>query len=94
MIQTQLRNGIALLFWVGVLLAVFLYSLSTSVLAHAEYDDTVPAAGEVVSQAPFDILYALAGKAERLVRETTIVLLFLQSYDIPNFGSVRTAVGH
>lgn len=52
MIQTQLRNGIAILFWVGVLLAAVHYPLSTAVLAHADYDDTVPAVGEVVSQAP------------------------------------------
>lgn len=52
MIRTQLRNCIAILFWVGVLLAALHYPLSTAVLAHAEYDDTVPAAGEIVSQAP------------------------------------------
>ena len=52
MIQTQLRNGMAILFWVGVLLAAVHYPLSTAVLAHADYDDTVPAVGEVVSQAP------------------------------------------
>ncbi len=52
MSQTQLRNGIAILFSVGVLLAAVHYPLSTAVLAHADYDDTVPAVGEVVSQAP------------------------------------------
>ena len=52
MIQTQLRNGMAILFWVGVLLAAVHYPLSTAVLAHADYDDAVPAVGEVVSQAP------------------------------------------
>ena len=52
MSHTQLRNGIAILFWVGVLLAAVHYPLSTAVLAHADYDDTVPAVGEVVSQAP------------------------------------------
>lgn len=50
--RTQPRNGIAILFLVGVLLAALHYPLSTAVLAHADYDDTVPAAGEVVSQAP------------------------------------------
>lgn len=52
MIQTQLRKGIVILLWVGVLLAVVHYPLSTAVLAHADYDNSVPAAGEVVSQAP------------------------------------------
>lgn len=52
MITTQLRRAIARPLWVAVLLTVFLYSLSTSVLAHADYDDAVPAAGEVVAQAP------------------------------------------
>ena len=52
MITTQLRRAIARPLWVAVSLTVFLYSLSTSVLAHADYDDAVPAAGEVVSQTP------------------------------------------
>ncbi|MDE0078569.1 MAG: copper resistance protein CopC [Caldilineaceae bacterium] len=52
MIQTQLRRGIVILLWAGVLLAAVLYPLSTAVLAHADYDSAVPAAGEVVSQSP------------------------------------------
>ena len=52
MIQTQLRRSIVILLWVGVILAVVHYPLSTAVLAHADYDNSVPAAGEVVSQAP------------------------------------------
>jgi len=51
-IQTQLRRGGVKLVWVAVLLATIHYPLSTAVLAHADYDDAVPAAGEVVSQAP------------------------------------------
>ncbi len=52
MIATQLHRGTVILLWVGVLLATIHYPLSTAVLAHADYDDAVPAAGEVVSQAP------------------------------------------
>ena len=52
MIATQPRRGVVKLVWVAVLLATIHYSLSTAVLAHADYDDAVPAAGEVVSQAP------------------------------------------
>ena len=52
MIVTQLRRCIAKLLWVAVLLAVIHFPLSTAVLAHADYDRAVPAADEVVSQAP------------------------------------------
>lgn len=52
MIATQLRRAIAKLPWVAVLLAVIHYPLSAAVLAHADYDDAVPAAGEIVAQAP------------------------------------------
>ena len=52
MIQTQLGRGVVKLVWVAVLLAAIHYPLSTAVLAHADYDDAVPAAGAIVSQAP------------------------------------------
>ncbi len=52
MIATQLRRCIAKLLWGAVLLAVIHFPLSTAVLAHADYDRSVPSADEVVSQAP------------------------------------------
>ena len=52
MIATQLRRAIAKLLWVALLVAVIHRPLSIAVLAHADYDDAVPAAGEIVSQAP------------------------------------------
>ena len=52
MIATQLRRAIAKLLWVALLLATIHYPLSTAVYAHADYDRSVPSAGEVVSQAP------------------------------------------
>lgn len=52
MIATQLRRGTAKLLWVAVLLATIHYPLTTAVLAHAGYDSSVPAADEVVAQAP------------------------------------------
>ena len=52
MIAPQPRRGVVKLVWVAVLLATIHYPLSTAVLAHADYDDAVPAAGAVVSQAP------------------------------------------
>ncbi|MCY4081457.1 MAG: copper resistance protein CopC [Caldilineaceae bacterium] len=72
MIQTQLRNGRAILFWVGVLLAAVHYPLSTAVLAHAEYDDTVPAAGEVVSQAPQQVQIWFTQELFRLEGQNTL----------------------
>jgi len=51
-IALQPRKGVVKLVCVAVLLATIHYPLSTAVLAHADYDDAVPAAGEVVSQAP------------------------------------------
>ena len=52
MIATQLCRGTAKLLLVAVLLATIHYPLTTAVLAHAGYDISVPAADEVVAQAP------------------------------------------
>lgn len=52
MFVTNLPKGIAKLLWVAVLLAAIHYPLTTAVLAHADYDSSLPAADEVVSQAP------------------------------------------
>lgn len=52
MIEIQLRRGTAKLLLVAVLLATIHYPLTTAVLAHADYDSSVPAADEVVSQTP------------------------------------------
>ena len=52
MIATQLCRGTAKLLLVAVLLAAIHYPLTTAVLAHADYDSSVPAADEVVAQAP------------------------------------------
>ena len=52
MIATQLRRGIAKPLWAALLLAAIQYPLATAVHAHADYDRSVPSAGEVVSQAP------------------------------------------
>ena len=49
---TQMRRRIAKLLGLAVLLATIHFPLSTAVLAHADYDHSVPAAGEVVLQAP------------------------------------------
>lgn len=45
-------------------------------------------------QAPFDVLDAFRGEAERLVGEITIIILSFQSYGVPSFGSFGAAVGH
>ena len=55
MIATQLRRGVAKLLWIAVLLATIHIPLSAAVLAHADYDRSVPSAGEVVSQAPHQL---------------------------------------
>ena len=52
MFVTQLPRSLAKLLCVVVLLAAIHYPLTAAVLAHADYDRSVPAADEVVSQAP------------------------------------------
>ncbi|MDE0142476.1 MAG: copper resistance protein CopC [Caldilineaceae bacterium] len=52
MIAHQLRRGIAKLLWVALILVTIHYPLSIFVHAHADYDSSMPSAGEVVSQAP------------------------------------------
>lgn len=52
MFVTNLPRVIAKLLCVAVLLATINYPLTTAVLAHADYDSSVPAADEVLSQAP------------------------------------------
>ena len=49
---TQMRKGIVILLWLALLLAAVQLPLATEVLAHADYDHSVPSADEVVSQAP------------------------------------------
>ncbi len=46
------------------------------------------------SQALFDVLDALAGKAELLVGVTSRFIPTLQGYDLPRLGSVRATVGY
>ena len=48
----QMRRGIVKLLWVAVLLATIHYPLTTAVLAHADYERSVPSADEVVVQTP------------------------------------------
>ena len=48
----QMRRGAVKLLWTAVLLATVHYPLITVVLAHADYERSVPAADEVVVQAP------------------------------------------
>ncbi len=52
MFVTQLPRSLAKLLCVVVLLAAIHFPLTAAVLAHADYDRSVPAADEVVSQAP------------------------------------------
>ncbi len=52
MTVTKEHKGIVKLLFLAVLLAIIHFSLSTAVLAHADHDHSVPAAGEVVLQAP------------------------------------------
>ncbi len=52
MIAIQPRRCAAKLLWATILLATIHFSLSAVVLAHADYDSSVPAADEVVSQVP------------------------------------------
>ena len=52
MTVTFMRNGVVKLVWLAVLLATIHYLLVTAVLAHADYDRSVPAADDVVLQAP------------------------------------------
>ena len=52
MFVTNLPRVFAKLLSVVVLLATIHYSLATAVLAHADYDSSVPAADELLSQAP------------------------------------------
>ncbi|MCY4412316.1 MAG: copper resistance protein CopC [Caldilineaceae bacterium] len=49
---TQMRRRIAKLLGLAMLLATIHFPLSTAVLAHADYDHSVPAADELVLQAP------------------------------------------
>ena len=49
---TQMRRRIAKPLGLAVLLATIHFPLPTAVLAHADYDHSVPVAGEVVLQAP------------------------------------------
>ncbi len=49
---TQMRRRIAKLLGLAMLLATIQFPLSAAVLAHADYDHSVPAADEVVHQAP------------------------------------------
>jgi len=51
-IANQLRRGIARLLWVALVLVTIHYPLSTFVHAHADYDRSMPSAGEVVSESP------------------------------------------
>ena len=51
MTLTQLRKGIAKLLGLALLLVTIHYPLATAVLAHSDYDSSVPAADEVVFQA-------------------------------------------
>ena len=48
----QVRRGLARLLGLAVLLVAIHYLLAAAVLAHADYERSVPAADEVVSQAP------------------------------------------
>ncbi len=48
----QMRRGTVKLLWIAVLLATIHYPLITVVLAHADYERSVPAADEVVDQSP------------------------------------------
>lgn len=52
MTVTKMRGGIVKLLYLTVLLATIQYPLATAVLAHADYDRSVPAADEVVLQSP------------------------------------------
>ena len=49
---TQMRRRIAKLLGLAMLLATIHFPLSTAVLAHADYDHSVPAADELVLQTP------------------------------------------
>ena len=50
--MTKEHKGIVKLLFLAMLLATIYFPLSTAVLAHADYDHSVPAADEVVLQAP------------------------------------------
>ena len=52
MSMMRVRRGLARLLGLAVLLVAIHYSLAAAVLAHADYERSVPAADEVVSQAP------------------------------------------
>ena len=52
MTLTQMRKGIVKLLGLALLLVTIHYPLATAVLAHSDYDRSVPAADEVVLQAP------------------------------------------
>ena len=52
MTLTQMRKGIVKLLGLALLLVTIHYPLTTAVLAHADYDRSVPAADELVLQAP------------------------------------------
>ena len=52
MTVTKMRKGIVKLLGLAVLLATIHYPLATAVLAHADYNRSVPAADEVVLQSP------------------------------------------
>ena len=52
MTLTQMRKGIVKLLGLALLLVTIHYPLATAVLAHSDYDRSVPAADEVILQAP------------------------------------------
>ena len=52
MTLTQMRKGIVKLLGLALLLVTIHYPLATAVLAHSDYDRSVPAADEIVLQAP------------------------------------------
>ena len=52
MTLTQMRKGIVKLLGLALLLVTIHYPLAIAVLAHSDYDRSVPAADEVVLQAP------------------------------------------
>ena len=48
----QMRRSVAKLLWLAMALVTIHYPLVATVLAHADYENSVPGADEVVSQAP------------------------------------------
>ena len=48
----QMRRSAVKLLWIAVLLATIHYPLTTAILAHADYERSVPSADEVVDQSP------------------------------------------